>query len=145
VNSVPPVRREVLVNAGPEDAFRVFTERINSWWPLAVHSVHGVGGTVSFDAGDIVEVAASGERCVWGTVTSWQPGQEVAFTWHPGETADKASRVTVTFAAADGSTLVTLVHDRWEAFAQSRAAREEYNNGWVGVLEQFVAAVPEAA
>ena len=27
------VRREITVNAAPEKAFRVFTERFDAWWP----------------------------------------------------------------------------------------------------------------
>ncbi|HEY1920202.1 MAG TPA: hypothetical protein VGH27_31910 [Streptosporangiaceae bacterium] len=29
----PPIRREVLVPAGPDRAFEVFTARIGDWWP----------------------------------------------------------------------------------------------------------------
>ena len=32
------VRREITVDAAPEKAFRVFTERFDSWWPRS-HSI----------------------------------------------------------------------------------------------------------
>ena len=48
MTSVPPIRREVLVETGPELAFEVFTARIGVCWPLAGHGVHGAGATVSF-------------------------------------------------------------------------------------------------
>jgi len=35
VSTVPPIRREVLVDAGPEAAFDVFTAGIGRWWPIA--------------------------------------------------------------------------------------------------------------
>lgn len=73
MSTVPPIRREVLVDAGPEIAFDVFTEGIGRWWPLAEHSVHGAGGTVAFTGGQLVERSATGQRCVWGTVTRWEP------------------------------------------------------------------------
>jgi len=95
MSSVTPIRREAVVDAEPDLAFRVFTEEIGYWWPLAEFSVYGTTSTVVFDSNEIVEIAASGERAVWGAVTDWQPGRLVAFTWHPGRTAERASRVTV--------------------------------------------------
>lgn len=144
MTAVPPIRREVIVDASPEDAFRVFTNHIGSWWPLGDHSVRGDTGSVSFDNGQIVEVAANGERFVWGTVVSWQPALEVGFTWHPGSDADRASRVTVTFRAADSSTLVTLVHEGWEVFADPAGARDEYDHGWPMVLDRYAASAKAA-
>jgi len=51
VSTVPPIRREVLVDAGTETAFDVFTAGIGRWWPVSGHSVHGAGGTVAFTGG----------------------------------------------------------------------------------------------
>jgi hypothetical protein len=59
VSTVPPIRREILVDAGPQTAFDVFTGGIGRWWPLAEHSVHGAGGTVAFTSGQLVERSAS--------------------------------------------------------------------------------------
>jgi hypothetical protein len=46
VSAVPPLRREILVDADPATAFEVFTARIGQWWPLAELSVYGAGATV---------------------------------------------------------------------------------------------------
>ena len=137
MSPVVPIRREVVVDADPELAFRVFTEQIGGWWPVAELSVHGQDSAVTFDNKEIVEVSADGQRAVWGAVTSWEPGQRVAFTWHPGAGPERASHVTVSFIAADGQTLVTLVHDGWEVFADPAAARAEYDEGWPMVLARF--------
>ena len=134
MSSLAPIRREILVDANPDRAFVVFTEQIGRWWPVAEHSVHGEGSTVMFDSNQIVEIARGGQRTVWGTVTGWRPGERVAFTWHPSADADHASHVTVSFAAADKQTLVTLVHEGWEVFADPAAARAEYDEGWPVVL-----------
>ena len=74
---------------------------------------------------------------MWGTVTRWEPPTAVAFTWHPGQPAERASHVEVTFAAADGQTLVTLEHAGWEVFADPAAARAEYDQGWPVVLDRY--------
>ena len=147
--AVPPLRREVLVDADRDLAFRVFTDRIGAWWPLGDHSVHGEGGSVTFvDPGvgaRIVESKPDAEDAVWGTVTRWEPPGLVAFTWHPGTSDAAASRVTVTFEETDGKTLVTLEHAGWEVFGDLAAqAREEYDHGWPVVLGRFVEAAATA-
>ncbi len=141
--AVPPLRREVLVDADRDLAFTVFTDRIGAWWPLGGHSVHGEGGSVRFvDPGvgaRIVESKEGAEDSVWGTVTRWEPGVLVAFTWHPGNGDAAASHVRVTFEETEGKTLVTLEHAGWEIFGdQAAQAREEYDHGWPVVLGRFV-------
>jgi uncharacterized protein YciI len=141
MSPVPPVRREILVDADPGTAFEIFTARIGGWWPLEKLSLHGQDSTVAFTGastgGQIVETSPGGERVVWGTVTRWDPPVALAFTWHPGYSADRASLVEVTFAAAQDQTLVTLEHSGWEAFADPAAARAEYNQGWPAVLDGY--------
>ncbi len=134
---LPPIRREILVDADPATAFAVFTDRIGQWWPLDDLSVYGPGGTVGFTDGRIVERSAAGEATVWGTVTRWEPAAAVEFTWHPGGPPDQASDVEVTFTAADSQTLVTLTHGGWERFADPAAARAEYDLGWPLVLGRY--------
>ena len=34
-----PVRKSVVVPLTPERAFRLFTEGLSTWWPLASHSI----------------------------------------------------------------------------------------------------------
>jgi uncharacterized protein YndB with AHSA1/START domain/uncharacterized protein YciI len=137
MSAVPPIRREVLVDAGPGLAFEVFTARIGAWWPVADLSVHGAGSAVSFDGSRLVERSPAGQEAVWGTVTRWEPPHALAFTWHPGAVPERASHVTVTFAAAGEQTLVTLEHGGWEIFADPAAARAEYDHGWPPVLARF--------
>ena len=131
MSTIPPIRRQVLVDADPQSAFEAFTARIGRWWPLAELSVHGTGGTVGFEDGQIIERSADGVPARWGTVTRWDPPGVLAFSWHPGRAADRASQVEITFTAAeDGQTLVTLEHAGWEVFADPAAARAEYDHGW---------------
>ena len=150
MSTVPPIRREILVDADPAAAFEVFTAGLGQWWPLEELSVHGKGATVAFADGQIVERpadwgadgGADGEAAVWGTVTRWDPPAAVAFTWHPGQPAERASHVVVTFAAgpgptAAGQTLVRLEHTGWDAFADPAAARAEYDHGWPLVLDRY--------
>ncbi len=134
---VPPIRREILVDADPATAFAVFTERIGQWWPLEDLSVFGPGGTVGFADGQIVERSASGDAAVWGTAYLWEPAAALAFSWHPGGPPDQATHVEVTFTRADAQTLVTLTHTGWERFADPVEARTEYEQGWPVVLGTY--------
>src|SRR4051794_952595 len=144
MSTVPPIRREVMVEGDLEVAFAVFTRGIGRWWPLGELGVFH-DGTVAFADGRIVETSARGEEAVWGTVTDWEPPSRIAFTWHPGAPETRASQVEVRFAPAGTGTLVTLVHRGWEVFADPRAAREEYDQGWPGVLSGFGRTVAETA
>lgn len=137
MNTVRPIRREVIVKGDPELAFDVFTEHINRWWPVAELSVYGEGGSVSIVDDKIVERSKTGLEAVWGTITRWEPGKAVAFSWHPGGTPERASHVEVSFAAVEEGTRVTLEHSNWEAFDEPAAAREEYDHGWPPVLDLY--------
>jgi uncharacterized protein YciI len=138
VNAIPPIRRQVLVAADPATAFETFTKGIGRWWPLTDLSVFGPGATVAFVDHEIVERSADGQRAVWGSVTRWDPGRALAFTWHPGKTPTQASQVEVTFEASEESaTMVTLEHRGWEVFADPEGARSEYDQGWPTVLGHY--------
>jgi hypothetical protein len=81
---LPPIRREIIVDADQDTAFEAFTARIGRWRPVAERSVHGAGSTVEFAGGQIVERAAGGETAIWGSVTAWDPPGALEFTRHLG-------------------------------------------------------------
>jgi uncharacterized protein YndB with AHSA1/START domain/uncharacterized protein YciI len=138
MSEYPPIHREVLVDAGPEAAFKIFTAGLGRWWPLADGKGVYCDGAVAFAGGQIIERSASGEQAVWGSVTRWEPPAVVAFTWHPGHAAERASLVEVTFTAAGAQTLVRLTHSGWETFDDPAAMRAQYENGWPTVIGAYV-------
>ena len=137
--TLPPIHREILVEARPDVAFALFTSKIGDWWPLAELSVFGAGTTVAFEDGALVERSPDGQSAEWGQVTSWLPPEEFSMTWHPGRDTLAASHVTVTFRAAGDQTLVVLEHAGWDVFADPAAARAEYEHGWLEVLRLYQA------
>ena len=144
--TLPPIHREILVDAPPDAAFALFTSKIGDWWPLAELSVFGAGATVGFEDGALVERSPDGQSAEWGQVTSWLPPGEFSMTWHPGRDTLAASQVTVTFRAAGDQTLVVLEHAGWDVFADPAAARAEYEHGWPEVLRLYQAfAAPGSA
>lgn len=144
-----PLEKSVAVPKSPAEAFRIFTEGIARWWPLAKFSIsHGASKTATtcvfepFVGGEIYEVDEDGARLPWGRVVAWSPPTRVAFTWHPGGDPAEAQDVEVTFAADGTGTRVTLVHSGWQKLGErGAAARIGYGEGWTVVLgEAFAAA-----
>ena len=144
--TIEPVRKELKVNLSAETAFRLFTEGLNKWWPLATHSVGEEKAENCFFegrvGGRIYEVMKDGKQADWGKVLVWEPYDKVSFTWHPGRTSDTAQEVTVTFSESSGGTIVELVHTGWEALGEKAAtARNGYVTGWDFVLGKYLEAV----
>jgi uncharacterized protein YciI/uncharacterized protein YndB with AHSA1/START domain len=138
VSTVPPLRREILVDTDPATAFEVFTAQIGQWWPLAEKSVFGADAAVAFDDGQIIERSADGQTDLWGTVTRWDPPRTLAFSWHPG--GAPTSYVEISFTAAADRTRVAVVHSGWEAYGDPAAARAMYDEGWPEVLDRLESA-----
>ena len=135
----PPIRKSVIVAAPPGKAFHRFTAEMSSWWPLASHSVgQRDAESVTMEGrpgGRIVERIRGGRECVWGTVTAWEPGRRVAFTWHPGDDPARAQDVEVRFTAQGERTRVDLEHSGFERLgALAKRAHRGYPLGWSYVL-----------
>ena len=73
MSTVPPLRREIIVDTDPATAFEVFTAQIGRWWPIAEKGVFGADAMVAFDGEQIVERSADGQSDLWGTVRPWHP------------------------------------------------------------------------
>jgi len=146
VESGMVVRSSVTVPLAPAEAFRLFTDGMSSWWPLASHSVYGdeaTGVVIEPRAGGrVYEVTDDGRTSEWGVVSAFEPGERLAMSWHPGREAGVATHVDIAFSAtADGGTAVDLVHTGWEVRgAEAPKIAAGYNKGWKFVLREFVAA-----
>jgi uncharacterized protein YndB with AHSA1/START domain len=143
-NSIGAVRKTVTVPLAPPQAFSLFTKGFSSWWPLATHSVGLERATeVSFSVAvgeQIVETGVDGTTELWGTVLELDPPHRIAFSWHPGRSSDEVTQVEVSFtAAANGGTVVELVHSGWERWEDGEEQAANYTNGWTPVIEAFVA------
>lgn len=141
--TLPPVVKTVTVPLGIDAAFRRFTEKIASWWPMHTHSV-GAEQTVmvvmeTAAGGRLYERLGDGVEHDWGRITTWEPPTRVAFTWHPGRDPSTAQNVDVRFAANDnGTTTVELTHRDWELLgADAERLHSAYSGGWEKVLSLF--------
>lgn len=140
MSEIRPVRVEVTVRRPQPEAFRVFTEDMARWWPLATHSVGRDKATTCHlegrVGGRLFERLEDGSEEIWGQVLTWDPPGRVSFTWHPGRAPETAQDVEVSFhPAGDGATRVELVHRGWERYGEGAAEmRDNYESGWGHVL-----------
>jgi uncharacterized protein YndB with AHSA1/START domain len=138
-----PVRCSVEVAVDVEEAFRIFIDDIDSWWPLSTHSVRtdrAAGCTFEGKLGGrVFETDDDGRTHLWGMVTAWEPPHRVVFSWFPGRDESTAQEVELLFTAGDGGTSVELEHRRWETLgSRAEVARQGYESGWPVVLALYV-------
>jgi uncharacterized protein YndB with AHSA1/START domain len=79
------VRKVVNVQAPPEIAWRVFTEKMGTWWPLAVYKIgkaNAVDAVVEpYVGGRWYERGDDGSTCDWGRVLVWEPPSRLVLSW----------------------------------------------------------------
>lgn len=149
---IEPIRATVTVRHTPEDAFRVFTQEMGSWWPLQAFSMaedayedRGVkAGSVVIEereGGRVYEVMSDGTEGTWATILLWEPPRRLVLAWKPNLTDNPPTELEVMFTADGDGTRVDLEHRGWERLgAMAEEARAGYGENWNGVLALFVGA-----
>jgi uncharacterized protein YndB with AHSA1/START domain len=119
------------------------------WWPAGHHLATSPVVAMTVEprvGGRLYDTCEDGSDSVWGRVTEWNPPAGFTFawmitgTWQLETDVEKASRVTVTFAAEGDSTRVTVVHkDFWRLSegGQGMADAVGAADGWGSGLQQF--------
>ncbi len=143
VSQLAPVVKTVEVNCSPEEAFRIFTERLGSWWPTGTHSVGGdMVSSVTMECrlgGRVYETLADGTEHDWGEITRWEPPSGFAMDWSPSAESRPHTQVEVRFESTSGGARVVLTHTGWERLGDDAIPiRDNYNEGWNPVLDDFV-------
>ena len=150
------ISKDIVVQAAPERAFRVFTENFDSWWPRGHHI-----GKVDLKAavmepranGRWYEVGVDGSQCDWGYVIAWEPPHRVLLAWQLDAQwqydPSLVTEVEVTFTALGPSTTrVELEHRLLERFGEmEETVRKGIDSpeGWNGLLRLYGDAVQEEA
>jgi uncharacterized protein YndB with AHSA1/START domain len=147
--AIAPVRKTILVNATPQQAFEVFTAGLDRWWPKS----HGIGKapvTASFIepfvGGRWYSTHEDGSHVTIGHVIVWQPPKrlivswEISADWKPDPRPSFTSEVEVRFSAApEGGTRVELEHRNFERMGEAGGTkmRNDVSGGWPTILELF--------
>lgn len=139
-----PINKTLTVPLTAIEAFALFTQNIDTWWPKASHSVSGAKAKIRFPAHkdeEITEEAANGDISVWGKLIAYEPGQYLAFTWHPGRSEKEATVVTVTFTQTEAGTRCDLTHGGFDILGDTAdAVSTSYLYGWDIVLGCYASA-----
>jgi uncharacterized protein YndB with AHSA1/START domain len=143
------VHRSIVVDAPPERAFAVFTERMTAWWPLQTHTIGSKPAAEAVieprEGGRWFERSDDGAECEWGRVLAWDPPDRVLLSWEITcdwrHDADVHTEVDVRFRAQDdGRTRVELEHRGLEAYAERAEEMRgifDSDGGWRGLLGRF--------
>lgn len=149
--TIEPVRKQITVQAPPEQAFEVFTGRMTRWWnrdyKIGAEALAAVV-VEPHEGGRWYERGEQGGECDWGRVLVWDPPHRVVLTWQISPEwkfdPDLRTEVEVRFdATGTGTTAVALEHRGLESFgAAGEAMRGVFDSagGWAGLLQRFSAA-----
>jgi uncharacterized protein YndB with AHSA1/START domain len=103
IEPIQPVVVAIDVRRGVQEAFRVFTEEIAGWWPVAAHSVEPdrVAAVVleGRPGGRVYERWQDGGQADWGRVVAWEPPNRLVLSWSPDPERPAATEVEVRFTA----------------------------------------------
>lgn len=134
------IRKSIVVDLVPAEAFELFTAGVASWWPTKTHSYSGEAvRDVVFEpgvGGSLHEVTDEG-RAEWGRVLTWEPPERFVLEWRIGNCA--GTEVEVRFTPDGPGSRVELEHRGWERL-EDPSGRDNYSGGWDGVLAPFVEA-----
>ena len=144
--SIAPIVRTVTVKAPPAKAFDLFTAHISAWWPNGKTPGKNPHRAIIVEPrvdGRWFERDAEGNETQWGDVLAWQPPSRLLLAWRLNTEwrydANLLTEVELTFAPAEGGTLVTLEHRNLERFGASAEQHvAKLNGGWPTRLNDFV-------
>jgi uncharacterized protein YndB with AHSA1/START domain len=142
------VRKTMNVQAPPDVAWRVFTEKMGTWWPLTAYKI---GKVAAVDAiveprvgGRWYERGEDGSTCQWGSVLAWEPPARLVLSWDI--TADwqydpaLKTEIEIRFIAEGSSTRVELEHrglDRYGARRDEMRRVFDTEGDWGRILAMF--------
>jgi hypothetical protein len=141
------VRKAIVVEAGQERAFEVFTTGFDSWWPRSHHTGEGeLRATFiePFQGGRWHATTTVGEE-EWGRVMVWDPPHRIVLDWQLDADFkyDPAFHTEVEARfIAEGPTRTRLEFehrhlDRYGDRAEELAAALSSQGGWNGILEVY--------
>jgi uncharacterized protein YndB with AHSA1/START domain len=151
------VRKLVSVQASREVAWRVFTEKMGTWWPLAQYKI---GKADAVDAiieprvgGRWYERGKDGSTCDWGRVLAWEPHSrlvlswDISADWQPDPTLQ--TEIEIRFIAeGPHATRVELEHrhlDRYGARRDEMRRIFDKEGDWGRLLASFAARAAEGS
>ncbi len=140
-----PLIKTIEVPCGRQEAFKVFVDEMDTWWPLAKFSASVKFGTTAKGlrldprvGGKIVETSTDDTEHLWGTITKYEPHEYLCMDFHIGLPAETASVVEVRFTVVEEErTRVVLTQSEWERFGEfAKMMYNGYPKGWIAIFDQ---------
>ena len=149
------VQQSVTVPLGPDEAFGLFVDDFESWWPRdGTHSLSQAPRAIVLEPredGRWGEEGPEGDYLPWGRVLAVDRPRRILLAWqltpafeYDAEPA-RQTEVEVTFETeAGGGTKVTLEHRGFEVWGEPGAEmRSSVQSGWGTLLERYAARATE--
>jgi uncharacterized protein YndB with AHSA1/START domain len=152
---IPPITGTVTIAVSIDDAFRIFTSSIDSWWPHQFHIGQADVAEVILelrDGGRWYERGVDGTECDWGRVLAWEPPHRLLFTWQISGAwefdpdPEHASEIDVRFTAnGPAETTVEVEHRYFERLDGGQAVDDAIRGGggWALLLDGYAKTVAE--
>jgi uncharacterized protein YndB with AHSA1/START domain len=144
-----PVRKSVVVNASATDAFEIFTDEVDTWWPRSHHIGKSPMKRIIIEpraGGRCYSEQMDNSECDWGRVLVWEPPRRLVLAWQIthdwGFQPDlaKSSEVEVRFTPIGNGTRVDVEHRHFErhgAGGESMRTSVDAPNGWSLILSMY--------
>jgi uncharacterized protein YndB with AHSA1/START domain len=133
------IRKTVLVDFAPAEAFELFTTRVSSWWPTETHSyAHDKVIDVVFEprVGGLLYEATDEGTAEWARITAWEPPHRLVMEWLIGKVS--GTEIEVRFSPEGPGSRVELEHRGWERVPDATDEYQGYSHGWDAVLAPYV-------
>lgn len=148
IDAIEPVRQSVVVHRPLAETFALFTDRLDTWWPLQTHSIAAdtFENRVTADSitieqrvgGRVLERMSDGTEAAWGTILVWEPPTRFVMSWKPTMVDGPSTEVEITFASlGDEGTRIAVEHRGWERLDVDAAHIAGYSDGWRELLDLF--------
>ncbi|MEZ5065787.1 MAG: SRPBCC domain-containing protein [bacterium] len=132
--------KTIVLSCPVEAAFRLFSDRIDEWWPPERRHVRGPS-VISLDARRFEERGENGEVVPLGVVRAWDPPTRILLDWYPGTDPNHPTVVEVRFLPDRDGTRLELRHRAGPNSEDLFPARmPRYEVSWslvLGALERF--------
>ena len=143
--SIAPIVKSVTVKAPPARAFELFAGQMERWWPIGKTVGKNPHVAIVLEprvGGRWFERDVDGNETHWGKVLAWEPPTRLLLGWQLNSKwihdPDFLTEVELTFAPAEGGTMVTLEHRNLERFGTDAAKHaESLRGGWPTRLAEF--------
>lgn len=142
---IEPIRKSVTVARGVDEAFKLFTQGMATWWPFEGHSIgeERVKDLVfePKEGGRLYEVWEDGSQYHWAMITAYEAPNRFVLSWMPNPERPAPTEIEVRFIADGSGTRVELEHRKWELLGeQGPEVRASYDGGWPVTLGRFAEA-----